>query len=87
MNKISITELPATLQEDVRSMLSAFDKVYVTRENGQFSASTGIALTAYEKAADFATFIITKFDVFTKAEREENYKNLTSGNWSDFMNN
>ena len=91
MNTINISELPETVQEQVKSTLTAYDRAYVTRENGQFTYTAGLSLDTRVKAPDFKTFEIKKEDVYSAEEqaahRAELYKRNPDGShWTDFLN-
>ena len=71
----NLNNLPKEVIAEVKNILKAFDEVNVVFENGKYDVSTAIVIKAHY-AADHK-FIGTFYakDVFTEAERIENYIN------------
>lgn len=76
MNTINISSLPQDVQDQVRSTLTAYPVAYVTRENGEFTYTAGLALDTRIKAPDFKTFQINAEDIYSPEERAEHLKEL-----------
>lgn len=74
MNTIPFNKLPEYAQIMVRNDLYLYDKTYIAYEFKRYTTSPHIALTATAKADDFQMFVITRDEVFTKEEQEENRK-------------
>lgn len=73
MLTINYTTLPTDVQDKVKEDLYMYDKTYITRENGKYTASPHTILDTRVKADDFTVFTpITRDDVYTKEEQAEN---------------
>lgn len=73
MNKENLENLPLEIQEKVKAVLSAYDKVSVIFEYGKYNVSTGVCLKN-NYAIDFKIIgEYTKDEIYTKEEQQINY--------------
>ncbi len=70
---LKFEDLPKDVQDRVKETLKAYDRTYVTYENGKFTESPAIAITAtYAPDYQFCGEYRAK-DIYTKEERRQNF--------------
>lgn len=77
----TINNFPQKIQDSIRETLTAFQGVYVIRENGQYHTSSGIALTTSNNADDYKSWHFRNTDIYTEEEIAEHCKALPEMNW------
>lgn len=81
MTTTAIDQFPQSAQDDIKATLKVYSGVYVFRENGQYRASAGIALTGQKNPEDYKSWHIRSSEVYSAAEIKENNKALPDFNW------
>lgn len=67
-------KVPATVAAEAMETLEAFDRVYITRQNGQWSQHAGIMLQS-TYAPDSVLYEVHAGAVYSEKERNINYLN------------
>lgn len=68
-------QLPKEVQDDVKNVLEAYDKVHVTFEQGEYKVSTGIGIySSYTRDYEYIGEIHS-WEAFTEEEQILNYFN------------
>lgn len=78
MNTKKIIELinagiTARAIEEMLDILKAYDSVCITRDGGAFDVSASIVINCYRHAEDYKVWFVRADEVYTEAERIENY--------------